>query len=67
MDSLTYDSTTTNGKVNLLLLKSFNKVSLSLEIGISRPTLDTRLQKDNWKLSEVLMVNQIYKKSNEIS
>jgi len=67
MDSLTYDTTTTNGKVNSLLLKSFNKVSLSLEIGISRPTLDTRLSKDNWKPSEILMVNHIYNKHNASS
>ncbi len=67
MEQLTYDETTTSGKANILLLYAFNKVSLSKEIGISRPTLDTRLDKNNWKKSEIEMVNKIYKRDKDES
>lgn len=62
--SQNYNENTTS-KANTLLLKEFNKVSLAKEIGISRPTLDTRLVEHNWKVSETAMVNQLYKKYNE--
>jgi len=42
----------TTTKVKLLLFK-YTKEELSIMIGISRPTLDTRLEKENWKKSEI--------------
>lgn len=65
MDKLTYDENTTLGKVNSMLSQSYNKVSLSLELGISRPTLNTRLEQDNWKKSEIEMVNKVFKKMKD--
>ena len=38
--------------VQRLLLKH-TKEELSIMIGISRPTLDSRLEKENWKKSEI--------------
>tara|TARA_R110000764_G_scaffold72464_2_gene148602 strand:+ start:909 stop:1073 length:165 start_codon:yes stop_codon:yes gene_type:complete len=35
-----------------LLSNNWNKIGLSLELGISRPTLDKRLIEHNWKLLE---------------
>ena len=65
MDRLTYDENTTLGKVNIMLSQSYNKVSLSKELGISRPTLNTRLEEDNWKKSEIEMVNKVFSKTKD--
>ena len=39
-------------KLKLLLLK-FEKKKLAEKLGISRPTLNTRLEKNNWKKLEI--------------
>lgn len=39
-------------KLKLLLLK-YEKKELAEKLGISRPTLDTRLEKNNWKKLEL--------------
>lgn len=39
-------------KIKLLLLK-FEKKELAEKLGISRPTLDARLKKSNWKKLEI--------------
>ena len=47
---------------NILLMKTFTKKTLAKSLGISRPTLDSRLAgKSNWKLLEVEEVNRLYK------
>ena len=59
-------ATTTMLLENLLLIKRFTKKSLALRLGISRPTLDSRLQgKSKWKTLEIGAVEAIYKKSIE--
>ena len=40
-------------KIALKLISQHNKSWLAEKIGISRPTLDTRLQTGNWKKSEI--------------
>lgn len=52
----------TNNQINRLLNKGFTKVFLSTELGISRPTFDTRLQgKSNWKLLEQKRIKELSK------
>jgi len=38
------------------LINKNNKSWLADKLGISRPTLDTRLELDNWKKSEIQML-----------
>jgi hypothetical protein len=38
------------------LINKNNKLWLADKLGISRPTLDTRLELDNWKKSEIQML-----------
>lgn len=45
--------------VKRLLNFRFTKTDLALELGISRPTLDTRLKDHSWKKSEVVMIKYI--------
>lgn len=52
-------------RVNELLSGDFNKVSLSEELGISRPTLNTRLIEDNWKKAEKQVINILYSKNGD--
>lgn len=40
----------------------FTKIELSGLLGISRPTLDLRLKKDNWRYKEVLEIIKLTKK-----
>lgn len=48
-------------KVNLLLNRGdYTKTELSEELGITRPTLNTRLSKHNWKKLEIEKVNKIW-------
>jgi DNA-binding Xre family transcriptional regulator len=41
-----------NEKIRLLLLK-YEKKELAEKLGISRPTLDSRLKNGNWKKLEI--------------
>lgn len=41
------------------LLQKYTKEEVSQMIGISRPTLDTRLQKNNWKVSEISHISKL--------
>ncbi len=43
----------------LILIES--KIWLSKKLGVSRLTLDNRLQKHNWKESEIFMIKSLYK------
>jgi hypothetical protein len=43
------------------LIQINSKVWLSDKLGISRVTLDTRLEKDNWKRSEIALLVQLDK------
>lgn len=47
---------------SILAYPHFNKSVMCLELGITRPTLDTRLVKHNWKFLEIQMINKIYGK-----
>jgi len=42
--------------IAIKLIDKKSKIWLSETLGISRPTLDTRLEKDNWKKSEIQML-----------
>lgn len=44
-----------------LLLNTHNKMTLAEDLGISRPTLDTRLDKGNWKKGEKRIITDLYK------
>lgn len=41
------------------LLQKHTKEEVSKMIGVSRPTLDTRLQKNNWKVSEIFLIRNL--------
>ena len=43
----------------ILLERKYNKIELCDLLGISRPTLDTRLEKHNWKKTEVSFIEGI--------
>lgn len=46
-----------SSKVNHLRSLDFTDEEISLKIGISKPTLYTRLKKNNWKKSEIFLIN----------
>lgn len=48
----------TTTKVKLLLQKETYE-EVSEKIGISRPTLYTRLKKNNWKTSEIFLISKL--------
>jgi hypothetical protein len=52
------NSNKTTVKVKDLLQKN-TKEEVSIMIGISRPTLDTRLKTSNWKVSEVYLISKL--------
>ena len=55
---------TTTDKANQLLNKEWAKKDLAEELGISRPTLDTRLANDSvWKKLESKWINKLYNES----
>jgi DNA-binding XRE family transcriptional regulator len=43
------------------LISNYSKSWLADKLGISRPTLDIRLEKDNWKKSEIALLKQLDK------
>lgn len=45
-------------KIKKLVLK-YTKEDLAGKIGITRPTLNTRLEKGNWKKGEIAIIKQI--------
>lgn len=50
-------------KVNYILTNGFyNKVNLCKELGISRPTLDRRLLKQDWRKLEIKWIIKLVKK-----
>ncbi len=49
----------TTKTVKQILLSKYNKITLAEEIGISRPTLDKRLLKHNWKKSEIELIKKL--------
>ena len=53
-------------KKALKLIESQSKIWLAGKLGISRVTLDTRLEKDNWKKGEIIILIQLEKKSFSI-
>lgn len=54
----------TKQKVQWLMLNDvYNLVKVSKELGITRPTLNSRLEKENWKKLEVERVSKLYKDS----
>lgn len=56
---------TTTEKVRKLLT-IYTKLEFSEELGISRPTLDSRLiEKSKWKKLEISRINYLYNKNYE--
>lgn len=47
-----------NEKIRLLLLK-YEKKELAEKLGISRPTLDSRLNNGKWKKLEIEKINKL--------
>jgi len=45
-------------KIEKLLLQ-YSKVELCEKLGISRPTLDARIEKQNWKKLEIEKINRL--------
>jgi predicted DNA-binding transcriptional regulator AlpA len=43
-------------RVEVLRANIFTDEEISMKIGISKPTLYTRLKKDNWKKSEIFLI-----------
>ncbi len=54
--------TTTEKATDLLNREIFTKGALAEELGISRPTLDRRLESDNWGKLEIKWINKLSKK-----
>ena len=53
---------TTTEKANRLINEGKTKMQLSEDLGISRPTLNSRLDKiTNWKKLEVNFISRMYK------
>lgn len=52
--------TTTAKVITLIRLGLFNKKGLAEELGITRPTLDSRLSKENWKKLEIKWINHLH-------
>lgn len=50
---------TTDKVVQLLQLKKFNRKTLSELLGVSRPTINERLEKHNWKKLEIEKINTL--------
>ena len=50
----------TRERINILL-NYLTKVDLAEEIGITRPTLDSRIERNNWKKGEEIIVKEIFK------
>ena len=46
-------------QVKDILTNKYNKLEFSELLGISRPTLDTRLKKHNWKKTEVSFIKKM--------
>lgn len=45
-------------KLEILLNEKFiSKTNLSEKLGVSRPTLDTRIKKHNWKKGELAIID----------
>ena len=44
----------------LVLIGSYSRKWLSEKMGINPITLDKRLHSDNWKLSEISILNELY-------
>jgi len=42
-----------------MLLSYKPKEELAKQIGISRPTLNTRLERNNWKVSEIFLIEKL--------
>jgi len=49
-----------NKKANILI-QTHSKLWLSQQLGITRVTLDSRLQKENWKKLEIQMLLKLSK------
>lgn len=47
-----------NEKIKQLLIK-LSKEELAEKIGISRPTLNTRLERGNWKKGEIAIIKSL--------
>jgi DNA-binding Xre family transcriptional regulator len=47
-----------NEKIRLLLLK-YEKKELAQKLGMSRPTLDSRLKNGKWKKLEIEKINKL--------
>ena len=50
-------------KIAEKLIQINSKIWLSEKLGISRVTLDTRLEKDNWKKSEIALLITLDRKA----
>jgi hypothetical protein len=48
-------------KIALKLIEFQSKIWLAEKLGISRVTLDTRIEKDNWKKGEMTILIQLEK------
>jgi DNA-binding Xre family transcriptional regulator len=47
-------------KMTETILAQMTKTELSDKLGITRPTLDTRIKTGNWKTSEEFLLRSIY-------
>lgn len=50
----------TTNKVITLRQNAANDVDLAASLGMSKVTLYTRLKKDNWKITEIVLINLLY-------
>jgi len=57
---------TTTDKAKELVSLGYTKMELSEELGVTRPTFDSRLKgKTKWKILEVKWINKLYKEKWE--
>lgn len=56
-------SSTEKAKV-LIKTKGYNKRKLAIDLSISRPTLNSRLENEDWKPIEQKVIDQLYEQIN---
>lgn len=55
----------TEAAKKLIDVYGYSKIELAKELGITRPSLDSRLSKNTWKKLEVFWINKLYLKESK--
>jgi len=58
-------ATITEAANRLIDVYGYSKIELAKELGITRPSLDSRLSKNTWKKLEIFWINKLYLKESK--